>query len=77
MMEPKIAKCPKCESTNLTFSTSQDKFICRECGYTGERIKESSRLEEQRKRLMNVVLSSKVRKEIDNALRKKEGMTRR
>lgn len=71
-MEQKIAKCPKCESTNLTFSAQRDKFICRECGYSGEKIKQTSRLEEQRKRLMGMTLSSKTRREIDTALRRKE-----
>ena len=77
MIQTKIAKCPRCDSTNLTFSTNQDKFICKECGYSGERIKESSKLEEERKRLMDVVLSSKTRNEIERALKKKGEMQRR
>lgn len=77
MMQQKIAKCPRCDSTNLTFSTNQDKFICKECGYSGERIKESSKLEEERKRLMNMVMSSKTKNEVERALKKREEMQRR
>ncbi len=77
MIQQKIAKCPKCDGTDLTFSALQDKFICKECGYVGEKIKESSKLEEEKKVLMDIVFSSKTRNEIQRAIKKREDMQRK
>ena len=77
MIQQKIAKCPKCDSTDLTFSAQQDKFICKDCGYVGEKIKQGSKLEEEKRVLMDIVFSSKTRNEIQRAIKKREDLQKK
>ncbi len=69
-----ILECPQCSSRNITLVPDEEaKFIykCKNCNYSGPKIIKIDRLEEQKKKLMSMTLSTSTRKEIEQAIRRR------
>lgn len=70
-----IIECPQCNSRNIILvPDEQARFIykCKNCSYTGTKVIKLDKLEEQKKKLMSMTLSSSTKKEIEQAIRRKK-----